>query len=120
MDKKGIYKRILLGLIVCFAIVGVASFVSHKAFGVANPFASGIGLFRVTFTDATFVEVQDSPKVIFFKKDYGIVKAMEEHDYDFLEEEQLGSMLVFEKDGVKYRGLQNGGWISFFRAEKAE
>lgn len=117
MKKKSIFKRVLLALILAVVVIGIASIISYGSFGVANPIASGIGLFRVTFTDTTFAEVQNEPKVIFFKQDYGIVKVMEEHGYVFLEDEQMGSILVFEKDGIKYRGIGNGGRISFFRSE---
>ena len=84
---------------------------------MVNPISCGWGLSKVTFTDATFAEVQDEPKVIFFKRDYGIIKAMEENGYTFIEDAQMGSMLVFEKNGKKYRGIGNGGRISFFRSE---
>ena len=117
MKKRSIFKRILLALILAVVVIGIATIISYASFGLVNPIASGVGLFRVTFTDTTFAEVQKAPKVIFFKPDYGIVKAMEEHGYVFLEDEQMGSMLVFEKDGVKYRGIGNGGRISFFRSE---
>jgi len=117
MGKRSIFKKVLLALIIAVVVIGTTSLISYASFGVANPIASGIGLFKVTFTDTTFAEVQNAPKVIFFKQDYGIVKAMEEHGYVFLEDEQLGSMLVFEKDGIKYSGIGDGGRISFFRSE---
>jgi hypothetical protein len=42
---------------------------------------------------------------------------MEEHGYDHIEEERLGSFMVFIKDGVRYQGFANGGLISYFREE---
>ena len=117
MKKKKFIKVTLLILVPLITILAIASILSYSYFGVANPIASGVGLIKVKMFDTTFVEVQKSPKVIFLKTDYGIVKAMEEHGYTFLEEEQMGSMLTFEKNGAKFRGIGNGGIISFFRAE---
>lgn len=118
MIKRKVIKRAVIAVIIAAILFVGAAVVSYAAVGVLNPISSGIGLFKVAFTDTAFAEVQKEPKVIFIKPDYGIVKAMEEQGYVFVEEEQMGSMLVFVKDGVKYKGISNGGRISYFRCEK--
>jgi hypothetical protein len=117
MEKKRIHKRIILITILTVVVIG-SSVISYETFGVYNPVASAFGLLKVTLTDSTSCEVQNVPKVIIIKPNYSVIKAMEEHGYVFIKEEQMGSMLVFEKDGVKYRGIGNGGRISFFRCKK--
>ena len=116
MKKKNIYKRLITIFIIVIFVFIIASIISYNFFKVANPIASGIGLFKVTFTDCIICEVQNDPKVIFFKSNSEIIKAMEEHGYIFIKEEQMGSMVVFEKDGIKYYGTMDGGLIAFFVA----
>lgn len=116
MKTKKRFTKVLIACVAVAVIIAAASVFSYASFGVVNPIACGIGLFKVTLTDTTYAEVQNDPKVIFFKENYGI-QAMEEHGYTFLKNEQMGAMVSFEKDGVKYRGIWDSGRISFFRGE---
>ena len=121
MDKK--MKKMLRKTQLIFTsiiIVGFASFLSYSKFSVVNPFASLAGVIKVTFLNENFVEVQKSPKVIFFNPDYGIERAMEDHGYTFLADEKMGSLMVFERNNVREQGIGHlGGIISFliFEAE---
>jgi hypothetical protein len=92
--------------IVIVILALLTSFWSHMKLEVTNPLASGRGLFKILFTNTEYVEIQESPRVILAKPDNAfdlLLKKMQDEGYTHIEEETLGSMRVFEKDGKRER-----------------
>ncbi len=74
-------------------------FISYAKFPVANPSSVVIGLVKIIFTDATYVEIQQYPKVIFAKPDdtYNLLSDyMENEGFKENEEKRSGLRLMFE------------------------
>lgn len=91
-------------IILIFSIlIFVLIFVSYSKFHVLNPISSGIGLMRINTTDTNFVEIQNSPRVVLAKPNNAwsvFLNALENEGYKYLEDERMGSLCVFEKNGV--------------------
>ena len=103
MKNKKI-KFILGILIILVVVVVIGTFISISKFGVSNPFKTAIGLTQIMFTETNYVQIQDKPRVIVSKSNnaYNLfLDTMKSEGYTYLEDEQMGSMLVFEKDGVR-------------------
>jgi hypothetical protein len=99
-------KIILILAIITIIIALLSSFWSYMKLEVANPLASGLGLAKIFLTDAEYVEIQQSPRVILAKPVDAydlLLRVMQEEGYTYVEEETMGSMQVFEKDGKKER-----------------
>ena len=114
MSKRKFFKPILIVLIFVFGFLAVMSAVSYTQFGVIKPVSSTVALLRVSFSDTPLVEIQKDPPVMVVKpsSNQEFYKAMEEKGYRFLADEQMGSLIVFEKDGKKFSGFFNHGRIS--------
>lgn len=91
--KTKIFIVIIIITITCI----FSSILSADKFGTLNPVAGGIGFIRIMTSDAPFIIIQNKPKVIFLAKpQVDIVKALENHGYEYIEEERMGSMLTFK------------------------
>ena len=104
------------------ALYLIASLACYFIFGIAKPISCGIALAKVNLTDTVCAEVRGSRKIFIVKPGAGdaFYTAMREKGYEYLPEEQMGSMIVFEKDGVEYRGIYDaGGYISFWSLEES-
>lgn len=95
-------KKKLLILTIILLIV-IATLFSIIKFHVYNPVSSFSGMIQILFTDKEYVIVQNHPnKVIFSKPDTELLdRYMSENGYEYIEEEQMGSMLVYKNDTDK-------------------
>ena len=103
MKNKKI-KFILGILIILVVVVVIGTFISISKFGVINPFQTAIGLTQIMFTETNYMQIQDKPRVIVSKSNnaYNLfLDTMKSEGYTYLEDEQMGSMFVFEKNGVR-------------------
>ena len=99
-------KTVLIIMILAIALTLVASFLSRMEFNTANPFSCGVGLAKILFTDTDYVEIQQSPRVILAQPENSrdlMLNVMQNEGYTFLEDETMGSMHAFEKDGIRER-----------------
>lgn len=101
--EKKIRVWIAMGIVIVF-LLAISSYISYSKFNVVNPVSSGIGVVRILANNASYVEIQHSPKVILAQpenslqmfKDY-----INSRGYTLLPDEQMGAMHVIEKDGKK-------------------
>lgn len=85
-------------------LILTASFVSYLKFNTPNFFSAGIGLIRIMITDTPYTEIQKSPRVIIAQPENSaelFLEFVESEGYTYLEEEQMGGMLIIERDGKK-------------------
>jgi len=100
LKKKAIAIPVLI-LMVLIILSGVFSYISYTVLEIKNPFAAGIGIVRVMYTDTEYVVVQNHPKVVFTKFGYSLENYMESEGYT--KTDQMGAMYHFEKDGEEIR-----------------
>lgn len=99
-------KNILIILIIVIFLICASSFLSYMKFETANALSSGVGLAKILFTDIDYVEIQESPRVILAQPENSfdlLLDMMQDDGYTYLADETLGSMHVFEKNGVRER-----------------
>jgi len=84
-----------------------ASFFSFIKFDTPNFVSAGFGLLRIWLSDTQVVEIQKSPRVWLVDAKEGAYnvakKALADEGYREIEEEQMGSMFVFEKNEKKHQ-----------------
>ena len=101
MKRKKIFISILIVLILIYCVASVISFLK---FNVWNPIYSFSSVARIMLTDIVFVEIQKNPRVVLSKSDDAwkiFLLTLEAKGYKYLKNEQMGSLCVFEKEGVK-------------------
>ncbi len=95
----------IIAVVAMLFILLLSSFLSYVQFGVANPIRSGIGVLQILATDKAYVEISSQPRVVLAQpEEYPwdlFLSVMEQEGYTYLEEERMGAMCVFEKDGNK-------------------
>lgn len=106
--KKIKRRRITVIIVVAMLfILLLSSFLSYVQFGTVNPIRSGIGVLQILATDTPYVEISSEPRVVLAQPEDNprgfFLSVMEQEGYTYLEEEQMGAMCVFEKDGIKQR-----------------
>lgn len=93
--KKHI-KKVIIITVLFLALFGISILISLEKFNVENPFSVAIGLYKITFTDTEYVEIQEYPKVIIAKPDNAgdlLYKYMEEKGY--IESDRFGAIIEF-------------------------
>lgn len=95
--------KIIVSLICIVVLIAAASLVSVAKFNTANSIAVAISAAKLYFTDAEYVEIQKSPRIIISEKGdmKGFLEVLEKEGYTHLEDEQMGSLHVVEKNGQK-------------------
>lgn len=95
----------IIAVVALLFVILFSSFLSYVQFGVVNPIRSGIGVLQILATDKAYVEIGSQPKVVLAQPEGApwefFLSVMEQEGYTYLEEEQMGAMCVFEKDGRK-------------------
>lgn len=89
----------IIMIIVLFLVVSI--FISLDKFNTLNPFNSGAGLFKIMFTSTPIVKIQEYPKVYLAKPENSqqlLIDFMESRGYHHMEEEQMGSIMVFSNE----------------------
>ena len=88
-------KRFIVIVSIILILSGTSVFISMSKFEVINPFSVAYGLYKITFTDTEYIEIQEYPKVIITKPDnYEMInRYMENKGYS--ETDRLGSMIKF-------------------------
>ena len=101
--KTSIYAAVI-GLLFVAVISVLLAFVSKDKLGTFNFISGGTGFLRIMQTDTEYVQIQSSPKIILTDSDNSLdifVSEIQSEGYTYLPEEQMGGMLVIEKDGKK-------------------
>lgn len=78
---------------------------SLLTFGTANFVSAAWGLARVTLLEEPWAEVSDTPRVVLAAPDDDLTDYMAGRGFAENEEERMGALRVFEKDGVQERVL---------------
>ena len=103
--KKIKRRRITIIVVAMLFVFLFSSFFSYVQFGVVNPVRSGVGVLQILVTDKAYVEINNQPKVVLAQPEDNpwdfFLSVMKQDGYIYLEEERMGSMCVFEKDGNK-------------------
>ena len=74
---------------------------SAAAFGTANFVSAGWGLARVALLNEPWTEVASGPKVVLAAPDAALTDYMAWRGFAENEQERMGALRVFEKDGAK-------------------
>lgn len=95
--------KIIISVICIIALFAVASVVSLTKFHTHNSIAVTVSLAKLYLTDAEYVEVQESPRIIVSEsRDINsFFEYLENEGYARLENEQMGSLHIVEKNGQK-------------------
>lgn len=99
-------KNIIYILIILMLIFSFATTISVFKFNTWNPVRSLAGIIRIMLTDSTTVQIQENPRVILAKSDDAwktFLSILTKDGYKYLENEQMGSICVFEKECIKER-----------------
>lgn len=92
------FKKIVIIFAVITFLLIISTVVSMSKFDTTNPLLSGIGLFKIMFTKAEIVQIQEYPRVYLAKPDNAqqvLIDFMEQQGYYYLENERMASTLVF-------------------------
>ena len=91
-----------IALIILIILIALSCVLSYSVLKVRNPFAAGIGIVKVMYTDTEYVVVQKNPKIVFAKGgEYSLETHMESEGYT--KTHQDGALYTFEKDGEETR-----------------
>lgn len=78
---------------------------SAAAFGTANFVSAAAGLARVTLLNEPWAEIAREPKVVLAAPETDLTDYMAARGFAENEQERMGALRVFEKDGVQERVL---------------
>lgn len=102
MKKKKILIAILILIIIGTFCAGIFSYFKFR---VINPFSSTFGMIQILYSEKKYTIVQNYPnKVIFAKPDkaiYALDEYMKSIGFKNLEDEQMGSIIVYSNGSVK-------------------
>lgn len=90
------HRIITIGSVAALIIIVLISFVSFDKFGTFNFVRAGIGFVQIQLSDAEYIEISDSPRVVLTKNYDSFFKMIENEGYEYVE--QMGSMHTIEKD----------------------
>ena len=82
------------------ALLAVCLF-SAAAFGTANFVSAAAGLARITLLNEPWAEIAREPKVVLAAPETSITDYMAARGFAENEQERMGALRVFEKDGAK-------------------
>lgn len=102
--------KIIISVICVIVLFAVTSIVSLTKFNTPNSVAVAFSVTKLYITDAEYVEIQNAPRIVISERGdmNGFFEALEEEGYTHLEDEQMGSMCFFEKDGQKEAVMHSG------------
>lgn len=110
-------KRVKISLFIISILLVLSIFTSFVKFGTANPISAIIGLYKITFTDTKYIEIQKNPKVI-IAKPYNSSKLLYEYmQYQgYFEEERLGAISKFTQgDNTVYIEFSVNKYFSLWK-----
>ncbi len=99
-------KKVICFITIIIAFVLISSIASYIKLGVLNPFSSGYGTIRTCILNKPYTVIQKNPQVIMAQPDdaqNSLLSYMNSCGYTHAEDERLGSILLFEKDGEEVR-----------------
>lgn len=105
MKKR--YKKIIIGAVAVVIIIA-ACFVSFDKFRTFNFIRGSIGFAQIMLTDAEYVEIQKSPRVVLTKSENNreiFIELIKSEGYEYVE--QMGSGHIIEKDGEREFVISN-------------
>lgn len=91
------HRIIAVGSVAILTIIVLISFVSFDKFGTFNFVRAGIGFAQIQLSDAEYIEISDSPRVVLTKDYDSFFKVIGDEGYEYIE--QMGSIHTIEKDG---------------------
>jgi len=118
--KTKIKKRSIIIIAICIVILLGSSLITMVKLNSRNPFMSAYGLIAIKATDAPYKKIQLASKVFIGKPgDLDIFyKCMNDLGYIEIEDERMGSLYMFEKDGEKQPvHLRMNGYYSIWSFE---
>ncbi len=92
-------KKKIAGISAFLIIIAVSCFISFDNFGTFNFIKSGIGFAQIMLTDADYVEIQKSPRIVLSENTEVFFEKIEDEGYKYVEHKQMGSSHTIEKDG---------------------
>lgn len=95
--KKEHKKEAIIGA-VAIVIIIAACFVSFDKFRTFNFIKGGIGFAQIMLTDAEYVEIQKSPRVVLTKNLNTFYELIESEGYEYNYDSRMGSSHIIEKD----------------------
>lgn len=111
--RKCIIRKISVVIVPIIVLVILSVWVSLIKFHVWNPITVIDGLIKIKFQNEKLVELKNNPKVILSNPRFDLLlEYMRNIGYDILEEEQLGSMYVFQDS------LTNHKYVVFYSINK--
>lgn len=97
MKKR--YKKIIIGAVAVVIIIA-ACFVSFDKFRTFNFIRGGTGFAQIMLTDAEYIEIQKSPRVVLTKSENNreiFIELIESEGYEYITNDGSGHHI--EKDG---------------------